>query len=176
MHHSLQDLVCTFSVKLFAIWNSKQVSPWLCICCSWNFLEVSSIMLEISAIMLALCFMLSSPYYAYNYADIIDLSLLLSVSNGESYCHQFSWISIMLLRVVQWNPCIMNTLEPFTSVLIILFSIHGKAPFVTITKCEDYASVLIFKCLDKHVSLYIYMELNDGDKGWSWTSWSPCLK
>ena len=38
--------------------------PWLHVCFSWNFLEVSSIMLEISPIMLALSFMLSSPYYA----------------------------------------------------------------------------------------------------------------
>ena len=53
----------------------------------------------------------------------------------------------MLLRVVQWNPCIMDTLEAFISVLIIQFSLHAKAPFVTITKCVDYAGVLIFKCL-----------------------------
>ena len=33
-------------------------------------------MLEISPIMLALCFMLSSPHYAKNYAGIIDSSLV----------------------------------------------------------------------------------------------------
>ena len=54
----------------------------------------------------------------------------------------------MLLRVVQWNPCIMDTLEAFISVLInIQFSLHAKTPFVTITKCVDYAGVLISKCL-----------------------------
>ena len=41
------------------------------ICCSWNFLQVSQIMLKISPIMLALCFMLSSPYYV----NIINPSL-----------------------------------------------------------------------------------------------------
>ena len=53
----------------------------------------------------------------------------------------------MLLRDVQWNPCIIDTQEAFISVLIIQFSLHAKAPFVTITKCADYAGVLIFKCL-----------------------------
>ena len=37
-------------------------------------------MLKVSLIMLALCFMLSSPYYAKIYASIIDLSL---ISNTE---------------------------------------------------------------------------------------------
>ena len=37
-------------------------------------------MLEISPIMLATCFSLSSPYYAQSYANIIDNSLL-EVSN-----------------------------------------------------------------------------------------------
>ena len=41
----------------------------------------------------------------------------------------------------------MDTLEAFISVLIIQFSLHAIAPFVTITKCVDYAGVLIFKCL-----------------------------
>ena len=45
----------------------------------------------------------------------------------------------MLLRVVQWNPCILDTLEAFISVQIIQLSLHAKAPFVTITKCVDYA-------------------------------------
>ena len=38
-------------------------------------LKVLPIMLKISPIMLALCFMLSSPYYAENYAGIIDAGL-----------------------------------------------------------------------------------------------------
>ena len=53
----------------------------------------------------------------------------------------------MLLSVVQWNPCIMDTLEVFISVLIIQFSLYAKAPFVTITKCVDYAGVLKVSCL-----------------------------
>ena len=28
----------------------------------------------------------------------------------------------------------------------IQYSLHAKAPFVTITKCVDYAGILIFKC------------------------------
>ena len=75
--------VCALSISLFVIWNSKQVSPWFCVCCSWNFLDVSSIMLEISLIMLALCFMLSSPYYAINYANIINSSLI-TIEKGVS--------------------------------------------------------------------------------------------
>ena len=35
----------------------------------------------------------------------------------------------------------------YHGVLIIQFSLHVKGPFVTITRCVDYASVLIFKCL-----------------------------
>ena len=53
----------------------------------------------------------------------------------------------MLLRVVQWNPCIVDTLVAFISVLIIQFSLRAKAPFVGITKCVDYAGALIFKGL-----------------------------
>ena len=34
----------------------------------------------------------------------------------------------------------------YQGVLIIQFSLHAKAPFVTITKHVDYAGVLIFKC------------------------------
>ena len=30
--------------------------------------------------------------------------------------------------------------------LIIQFSLHAKAPFMTMTKCTDYAGVLIIKC------------------------------
>ena len=44
-------------------------------------LEVSpiNIMLEIFPIMLALCFMFSSPYYADNYAGLIDAGLATSI-------------------------------------------------------------------------------------------------
>ena len=63
----------------------------------------------------------------------------------------------MLLRVVQWNPCIMDTLEAFISILISQFNLHAKALFVIITKCVDYAGVLIlfnmFHCIS--------VELND---------------
>ena len=31
-------------------------------------------------------------------------------------------------------------------VLIIQFSLHTKAPFMTMTKCVDYTGVLIIKC------------------------------
>ena len=31
----------------------------------------------------------------------------------------------------------------YQGVLIIQFSLHAKAPFVTVTKCVDYAGVLI---------------------------------
>ena len=53
----------------------------------------------------------------------------------------------MFLTAVQWKLCIMDTLEPFINVLhdyqgvlVIQFSLHAKAPFMTITKCTvDYA-------------------------------------
>ena len=41
-------------------------------------LKVLPIMLKNSPIMLALCFMLSSPYYAENYAGIIDAGLCIA--------------------------------------------------------------------------------------------------
>ena len=78
----------------------------------------------------------------------------------------------MLLRVVQWNPCIMDTLE---SVLIIQFSLHAKAPFMTITMCVGYAGVHILSVLFNMFHC-ISVELNDclnTDDVWSW---SPCLK
>ena len=49
---------------------------------------------------------------------------------------------------LQWNLCIMDTLEPTKSVqgaLIFQVSLQDKAPFGTITY---YAGVLIFKCPD----------------------------
>ena len=63
----------------------------------------------------------------------------------------------MLLRVVKWNPCIMDTLEAFISVLIIRFSLHAKAPFVSITKCVDYAGTGVFINMFHCISV----ELND---------------
>ena len=36
----------------------------------------------------------------------------------------------------------------YQGVLIIEFSLHAKALFVTITKCVDYEGVRIFKCPD----------------------------
>ena len=61
----------------------------------------------------------------------------------------------MLLRAVQWNLCIMHGFigtihkcHDYQDVLIIQFSLHAKAPFMTITKCVDYAGVSIFKCPD----------------------------
>ena len=40
-------------------------------------------MLKNFSIMLALCFMLSSPHYAENYAGIIDTSLIYDQGEGE---------------------------------------------------------------------------------------------
>ena len=57
---------------------------------------------------------------------------------------------------MQYNLCIMDTLELFVSVLIIRVYLiiqislqgHAKAHFGTMTKCVDYAGVLIFKYPD----------------------------
>ena len=34
----------------------------------------------------------------------------------------------------------------YQCVLIIQFSLHAKTPFITMTKCVDYAGVFIVKC------------------------------
>ena len=34
----------------------------------------------------------------------------------------------------------------YQCILIIQFSLHAKAPFMTMTKCVDYAGVLVIKC------------------------------
>ena len=57
---------------------------------------------------------------------------------------------------MQYNLCIMDTLELFISVLIIRvyliiqvsLQVHAKAHFGTMTKFVDYAGVLIFKYPD----------------------------
>ena len=57
---------------------------------------------------------------------------------------------------MQYNLCIMDTLGLFITVLIIRvyliiqvsLQVHAKALFGTMTKCVDYAGVLIFKYLD----------------------------
>ena len=50
-------------------------------------LEVSPIMMEIFPITLALCFMFFSPYYADNYAGLIDAGLAASIQK-----HTFIYI------------------------------------------------------------------------------------
>ena len=57
---------------------------------------------------------------------------------------------------MQNNLCIMDTLELFISVLIIMvcliiqvtLQVHTKVHFRTMTKCVDYADVLIPKYPD----------------------------
>ena len=57
---------------------------------------------------------------------------------------------------MQYNLCIMDTLELFISVLIIRvyliilvsLQVHDTAHFGTMTKCVDYAGILIFKYPD----------------------------
>ena len=61
-------------VVILVIWNSKQVSSLDFVL---NLLKDSLITLENSPIMLIFCFILSQlQYYAKNYADIIEASLL----------------------------------------------------------------------------------------------------
>ena len=60
------------------------------------------------------------------------------------------------------NLCIIDTLGPFICVLIIRVSmiiqvslqVHAKAHFETMTKCVDYAGVLIVKYPDYKVLMY----------------------
>ena len=81
----------------------------------------------------------------YNYAwYLVDCSfevVLLWASTGDSYSHQFSWISMILLWPVQWYLCILDTLRPFISVLIIKVNLYVKVLFMTINECVDYANV-----------------------------------
>ena len=60
-----------------------------------------SIILEIS-LMLALCFMLSSPYYAKNYTGIIDSSLL--------YSARLFLLGCFLQRTSIVRPCLLTIL------------------------------------------------------------------
>ena len=81
------------------------------------------------------------------------------------------------------NLCIMDTLGLFICVLIIRVSmiiqvslqIHAKAYFGTMTKCVNYAGVLIFKYPDWKVLMYcICVGWNDRvnrGNSWSWSSW-----
>ena len=56
---------------------------------------------------------------------------------------------------MQYSLCIINTMGLFISVLIIrvyliiqiILQLHAKAHFGTMTKCVDYAGVLIFNQL-----------------------------
>ena len=99
-------------------------------------------------------------------------AMLLSASIGESYSHEFSRMSMVLLRAIQWDLYIIPILEPsiivspdYQGVLIIQVSeqIHVKAPFVTITKCVNYiiiSSVLIkifHACMDSILYICIYL-------------------
>ena len=63
-------------------------------------------------------------------------------------------MSMMLLRAVQWSPCIMDTLGSFVSVspdyqgvliVQVILQIHAKAPIGITTKCVNYVGVLIFR-------------------------------
>ena len=78
-----------------------------------------------------------------------------------SFLHDLNFLMLTLIVIsnvntIQWNLCIMDTLGPTKSVQIIFYqgvlifqvSLYDKAPFGTITKCVDYAGVLIFKCPD----------------------------
>ena len=71
----------------------------------------------------------------------------------------------------------MDTLEAFINVQIIQFSLHAKAPFVTITKCVDYImQVSLFLSVLFNMFHCKSVELNDclnRDNVWSW---SLCLK
>ena len=51
-----------------------------------------------------------------------EVPLLWAIYTGESYSHQVSLIFMMLLKPVQWYLCVMGTLRPFISVLIIKVS------------------------------------------------------
>ena len=56
----------------------------------------------------------------------------------------------MSVNVLQWNLCIIDTLGPTKSVLIIMIfqvSLYDKTPLGTITKCVDYAVILISSVL-----------------------------
>ena len=45
----------------------------------------------------------------------------------------------------------------YKGVLIFLVSSYDKAPFGTVTKCVDYAVVLIFKC--RYTGFTVYLNL-----------------
>ena len=116
MHCLLKDLgLC---IQCLATCD-LEVSPRLCVCFSWNFLEISSIMLEISPIMLALCFMLSSPHYAKNYASIIDSSLDGTTVGVES-CNNSACKTVNLLYTTKYD---VTTFWIFKSSTVIIYQL-----------------------------------------------------
>ena len=80
-------------------------------------------MLKNSPIMLALCFMLSSPYYAENYAGIIDTSLGRIPISGlvVAYLIMFSFPCMILLYLA----------APFFTLKVFLDEIiHTQKPLL----------------------------------------------
>ena len=110
--------------------------------------------------------------YLYHFLLTVTLEIvLLNVSIEKSYSYQFSWISIMILKAVQWNLCITDTLKPFISILIIkvswLFSLVYmlKHHLCRLCRCL-YFQVSRLTCFDHCIPV----EFNDclnRDKGWS---------
>ena len=46
------------------------------------------------------------------------------------------------------GPTIAHRCPDYQAVLIFQVSLYDKAPFETMTKCVDYAGILIVKCPD----------------------------
>ena len=75
-------------------------------------------------------------------------------------CCVFLLEKVILISSVKYPLCCCELVEPmyygrigtihkcpdYQGVLIIQFSLHAKAPFLTMTKCVDYAGILIIKC------------------------------
>ena len=83
---------------------------------------------------------------------IFRLRLLATYVTYRKHIRSFNRI---MRTHIQCNFCILDTVGPTNSVLIIQVSLYNKESFGTTIKCVDYTGVLIFKCPDYQVPLYI---------------------
>ena len=89
---------------------------------------------------------------AWRFCWLLHLKLYYCVLLWESHSYHFNWMSMMLLRAVQWNLCMyygylgtVHNCPNHQGVLITQVSSYAKAPFGTIVKYVDCAGALIFK-------------------------------
>ena len=127
MMNSLQNIVISGAQGLLMLMGSKflikitrpqnNVFYHIYVSNKIYILEVSSIILENTPIMLALCFMLSSPHLASNYVDMIDMSLSITVSMCSYILHDSSVVAFLPNDLTVAG---FGILSPFSSLTVIM--------------------------------------------------------